>query len=109
MDQFPEFITRLPEVDIPWEGVGGHLLQGEQLQVVFLHFQRQTVVPEHSHQAQWELVLAAEVELNLEGKRTTYRPGQSFFIPAGAVHGAVVHAGYRAIVFFDQVDRYRTK
>jgi len=109
MDQFPEFISQLPEVDIPWEGVGGNLLQGEGIQVVFLHFQRQTVVPEHSHRAQWELVLAGEVALNLEGEQTSYRAGQSFYIPAGMVHGAVVQAGYRAIVFFDQADRYQTK
>ncbi len=109
MDDFPEFITRLPELDIPFEGVSGHLLQGEDHQTAFVRFEDETVVPEHSHASQWELVVAGELRLTVDGVENTYREGDSFYIPAGAVHGAVVGAGYRAVIFFDQADRYQAR
>jgi quercetin dioxygenase-like cupin family protein len=77
--------------------------------VALLHFERDTVVPRHSHRAQWELVITGEVELEMEGEKLVQRAGDSFFIPAGVEHGASVKAGYRAVVFFDQADRYHAK
>lgn len=109
MKDFPPFIRALPAVDVPFEGVTGHLLQGESQQVAFLQFETDAEVPEHSHNAQWELVIAGEVDLTLGGRTATYRAGDSFYIPAGEPHGARVHAGYRSVVFFDQADRYRTR
>lgn len=109
MNDFPDFITRLPEVDFPFEGVSGHLLQGEDQQAAFVWFEDETVVPEHSHASQWELVVAGELRLTVDGVEKTYREGDSFYIPAGAVHGAAVRAGYRAVIFFDQADRYQAR
>jgi quercetin dioxygenase-like cupin family protein len=107
--EFPEFIRNLPEVDVPFPGVSGHLLQGTGQQVAFLQFAEEVDVPEHHHNAQWELVVDGMVELRMGGESRTYRAGDSFYIPAGTPHGAKVHAGYRAVVFFDQADRYRSK
>jgi len=109
MDEFPAFITALPELDISLEGVSGNILQGENQQVVFIRFNEDTVAPEHSHAAQWELVVSGELRLNVDGIEYTYTEGQSFHIPAGAVHGARVSAGYMAVIFFDQADRYKAK
>jgi quercetin dioxygenase-like cupin family protein len=107
--EFPGFIRRLPEIEIGIEGVSGHLLQGAHHQVAFVHFDRDTDVPEHSHRAQWEVVITGEVRLRMGGNEETYTAGQSFFIPEGVGHGAFVHAGYRAIIVFDQSDRYALK
>jgi quercetin dioxygenase-like cupin family protein len=101
MHEFPDFITALPELDLPFEGASGRVLQGERQQVAFLSFAKDLSVPEHSHRAQWELVLAGTVTLRMQGTERVYRPGDSFYIPEGVVHGADVHAGYRAIIFFD--------
>ena len=109
MTDFPQFIRGLPAIDVPFEGVTGFLMQCESQQVAFLEFEHDTDVPEHSHNAQWELVVDGEVELRRGGKKVVYRAGQSFYIPPGEVHGASVHAGYRSIVFFDQADRYQTR
>lgn len=109
MNEFPEFISNLPEVDVPFDNVSGTLLQGETLQAVFLEFEKDTEVPEHSHNAQWELVLDGEVDLRMRGETVTHRAGSQFYIPAGVEHGATARAGYRAIVFFDQADRYHAK
>ncbi|MFH1843686.1 MAG: cupin domain-containing protein [bacterium] len=109
MKDFPEFIKALPELEVPFEGVEGWLLQGEAKQVAFVHFEHETVVPEHSHAAQWELVIAGEVHLNISGEEKFYQAGQGFYVPAGVPHGAVVGAGFRSVIFFDQVDRYQAK
>ena len=109
MNDFPEFITKLPELDIPFEGVSGHLLQGENQQVAFARFDKDTEVPMHSHRAQWELVMAGEVRLTMEGQERTYREGESFYIPEDVEHAGKVKAGYRAVIFFDQIDRYQAK
>ncbi|MBI4879953.1 MAG: cupin domain-containing protein [Planctomycetes bacterium] len=107
MSEFPEFIRDLPQADVPISGVTGRLLQGERNQVVFFSFARDVAVPEHSHGAQWEIVVAGEVRLTLQGEERTYRAGESFFVPAGAQHSAQVRAGFRSIAVFDQADRYR--
>jgi quercetin dioxygenase-like cupin family protein len=109
MQDFPDFIQSLPELDLPWEGVSGHLLQGQKQQVAFIRFEKDTSVPTHSHRAQWELVLAGEVSLTIGSEAKTYRPGESFYIPEGVEHAGAVSAGYRAVIFFDQVDRYKVK
>jgi quercetin dioxygenase-like cupin family protein len=107
--EFPEFICNLPEVDIDLAGVSGHVLQGKRQQAVFLRFDEDVEVPEHSHRAQWELVLAGEVRLRVQERERIYRAGDSFFIPKGVLHGATVLAGYRAVIFFDEPERYRAK
>jgi quercetin dioxygenase-like cupin family protein len=109
MKRFPPFIENLPELDLPYAGATGHLLQGEAIQAVFLHFTQDVEVPAHSHSAQWEIVIAGELQLELDGDKRTYRVGESIYIPEGAVHAAWVRAGYHALVIFDQPDRYRVK
>ena len=109
MDDFPPFIRTMPDIDVPFEHVTGHLMQGEQQQVAFLRFHEDTVVPEHTHRAQWELVIEGEVALTAWGKETTFRAGDTFYLEEGEPHSALVKAGYRAVVFFDQTDRYGTK
>jgi quercetin dioxygenase-like cupin family protein len=109
MQDFPSFIKQLPELDLPFGGASGHLLQGETQQVAFARFDEDVEVPTHSHRAQWELVIAGEVKLTMEGEERTYRQGESFYIPEGVEHAGHVRAGYRAIIFFDQNDRYRAK
>ena len=109
MDRFPDFVTQLPELELPFEGVSGHLLQGENQQVAFVEFHADTEVPEHSHRAQWEFAVSGEVSLRMEGQERTIRAGESFFIPEGVEHGATVKAGYRAVIIFDQADRYQAK
>ena len=109
MDRFPDFVNEMPELELPFEGVTGHLLQGEGHQVAFVEFHEDTEVPEHSHRAQWELAVAGEVRLRMGGEERVIRAGESFFIPEGVEHGATVSAGYRAVIVFDQADRYQAK
>ncbi len=109
IDSFPEFLRGLPELDLPIPGARGWLLQGEAQQAVFVEFTETVDVPEHTHKEQWEIPVAGTVELRMEGTTTVHGAGDGFFIPAGVPHAATVHAGYKAIIFFNERDRYQAK
>ena len=106
---FPEIITKLPEAKIPLEGLRSYLFQGENQQIVFMNFESDAQIPEHSHQAQWGVVLDGEIELTIAGKQRTFKKGDTYFIPEGVKHGAKIKAGYKDLTLFDQKDRYKTK
>lgn len=105
---FPAPVASFPRADIPLEGVSAWLLQGEKAgQVVFAHFEKDTPVATHSHGAQLEIVLAGEVELTIGSHTRTYRKGEHFAIPSGKPHAALVRAGYKAVIVFEERDRYK--
>jgi quercetin dioxygenase-like cupin family protein len=108
-DFFPEMITNLPEADIPIEGVQSHLFQGEGQQFVFMSFENDVEVPEHSHEGQWGVVLDGEIELAIDGKKYTFKKGDTYFVPKGIKHGARIRRGYKDLTLFDQKDRYKAK
>jgi len=106
---FPEIITTLPRADVPQEGVRSYLLQGAGRQLVFTEYDVAVEAPEEAHEAQWVVVLAGEVELTLGGETATHRRGDTYYIPAEALHRARVAAGTRLQNLFDRPDRYRPK
>ena len=106
---YPEFIRSFPEVDIPLEGVRGWLLSADRHQMVFFDISPTAVVPEHSHCAQWGMMIAGEMELTIGGETKVYRKGDSYFIPEGVNHGAKFLTQVNVIDVFDAPDRYRPK
>jgi quercetin dioxygenase-like cupin family protein len=109
IDRFPEFVTSLSEVELPFAGARGWLIQGDRNQVVFVEFAEAVDVPEHSHQEQWEIVLSGFLVLCMDGKKREYRAGEAFFVSAGTPHAASVQAGYRAVIVFNEPGRYRAE
>ena len=91
---FPEPIRNLPRVDIPFGGVKAYLSQGENHQIGFVQFSEDVEVPEHSHEAWWNVVLAGKIDLTIDGITRTYSKGDSVFIPKGVKHSAKIYAGY---------------
>jgi len=106
---FPEPIRNLPEADIPFSGIKAYLSQAQNHQVLFWEFTEDVEVPEHSHEAQWGVVLEGRIDLTIEGVERTYSKGDRYFIDKGERHSAKVYAGYADITFFNQKDRYRPK
>jgi quercetin dioxygenase-like cupin family protein len=105
-EKIPAFVRSLPEIQLPFDGARGWLVQGQGQQVVFVEFDRTVEVPEHTHEDQWEFALAGRVELHRGGETQMYERGDNFFVPAGEPHAATVHAGYRAMIVFDAPARY---
>ena len=106
---FPEMICALPEADIPFEGVRGHLLQGENQQVVFFEIEPIGEVAAHKHGDQWGVVFEGEMELTIGGETKTYRKGDHYFVPAGVMHAARFNKKSFLMDIFADKDRYKTK
>ena len=109
MSGFPEIIRNLPVADAPFRDITLWLLQGPTASAIFVEAHADSEVPEHSHGAQWGIVVAGELDLTIGGKRRAYRPGEEYLIPARVPHGARLKAGVRVIDFFDDPNRYRAR
>lgn len=106
---FPEPIRRLPIADIPIGGLHAYLSQSEDHQILFMEFDEDVEIGEHSHESQWGIVLEGRIDLTIDGVEHTFVKGDRYFIPEGIKHSARIHAGYADITFFNQRDRYKTK
>jgi mannose-6-phosphate isomerase-like protein (cupin superfamily) len=107
--EFPDFVRRLPRADLPFEGLRGWLLQSQWGQVLFNESDIELSVPAHTHGNQWGTVIDGRIELTIGGKKRLYQRGDSYFIPAGTTHSAVIYPGFRAVDYFEDKERYQTK
>ena len=108
-DIFPEPIRNLPEADIPIEGIKAYLSQSDSHQIIFMEFEKDVDLSEHSHAAQIGIVLEGQIDLTIDGKKKTYTKGDRYYIPDGVLHSGKIYAGYADITFFDEPDRYSMK
>lgn len=106
---FPDIITNLPEADIPVEGLRAYLLQSKNQQIVFMSFEKDVEVAEHSHEAQWGVVLDGQSELTINNIPYTFTQGDTYFIPKDVRHSAKIKKGYKDLTLFNQKDRYKAK
>ena len=106
---FQKMIKSLPEADIHFKGIQGWISQSENHQLVFLEIEAIGKVAEHSHGAQWGVVLEGEMELTIGDKTKTYNKGDSYYIPDGVIHSAVFKSKTFAMDFFADKDRYKPK
>ncbi|WP_025322687.1 cupin domain-containing protein [Deferrisoma camini] len=108
-DTFPRIVTELPQVDLPLEGAAGWLLQGPTRQAVFFRLNPGFEIPEHSHGAQWGIVIQGEIELTIAGEARTYRKGDTYEIGAGVPHSARTRDGALVLDLFEDPARYRPR
>ena len=106
---FPEPIQMLPKADIPLDGVTAFLSQSETHQILFMQFEEETLLPEHTHAAQIGFVLEGRIDLTIDGQLHTYTRGDRYYIPAGIKHSGRIHKGYADITFFDEHARYESR
>lgn len=106
---FPAPITNLPEADIPLEGITAYLSQADAHQILFMEFNEDVELPEHSHAAQVGIVLEGKIELIIGGEKRCFTKGDRYHIAEGVKHSARIFAGYADITFFDEPDRYSAK
>jgi quercetin dioxygenase-like cupin family protein len=108
-DLYPEIIKNLPEADINFKGIKGWISQAKDHQIVFFDIKPIGEVTEHAHGTQWGIVIDGEMELTIGGSTKTYKKGDSYYIPDGAIHSAVVKSRTLALDFFADRDRYKPK
>ena len=108
---FPDFIMAFPPIDVPFpeEVVQTRAIRSDAGLTVFFTFLQDMELPPHSHGAQWGTVIEGEIEFTIDGRTKVYRPGDSYDIPTGVEHGAMIKAGTRVIDVFSEPDRYPIK
>lgn len=106
---FPEAIRNLPEADIPLDGITAYLSQSDTHQILFMQFEEDADLPEHSHAAQMGIVLEGKIELVIGGEKQSFTKGDRYYIPEGVKHSGKIFAGYADVTFFNEPNRYSTK
>ncbi len=106
---FPDPIKNLPEADIKLDGIKAYLSQAADHQVIFMQFEKDVDLPEHSHAAQVGFVLQGKIELIIDGVKHEYNKGDIYYIPANIKHSGKIYAGYADITFFNEAGRYNKK
>jgi quercetin dioxygenase-like cupin family protein len=106
---YADFIQALPQADLPMAGITASLLAGPHGQAVFFELPAGTVVPPHSHGAQWGIIVKGELELTIAGVKHTFRQGDSYFVGHGVEHSAVIDKPCWAIDIFADPRRYSPK
>lgn len=106
---FPDPIRKLPRTNVNYSGIGTYLAQCDACQVLFMECNRDVLLPEHAHEAQWCVVLEGRIDISAGGTRRSYTKGDRYYIPAGQLHSGRVYAGYADITFFDQNDRCKAR
>ena len=106
---FPIPIRNLPEADIPLDGLTAYLSQSDTHQILFMEFEKNVDLPEHSHADQVGIVLEGKIDLVIDGERHRFTKGDRYHIPEGVKHSAKIYAGYSDITFFNEPNRYSVK
>ncbi|PJA27387.1 MAG: hypothetical protein CO189_07130 [candidate division Zixibacteria bacterium CG_4_9_14_3_um_filter_46_8] len=107
--EYPEFIKKLPQADIPFDGIRGYLLSSEFGQVVFFEIDPIGKIPEHSHSAQWGFVIEGSMRLSIGGKSEIQNAGSYYYIPAGVRHSAEFLTKFYVVDIFADSNRYKIK
>lgn len=108
MKGFPEFIQSLPRPDSPVQ-MDARIVPNPYCLPMFYEIDDDVEVPEHTHGAQWGVVLEGEMEMVIGGKSNIYRRGDSYYVPPGVSHVTRIRGGYRGIDVFADSDRYQPK
>ena len=109
MNEYPEMVTRLPQADIKFNGLQGWIFQGFDQQMVFFQIEPIGKVTEHTHGAQFGMVLEGEMSLTMGGETRIFRKGDTYFIPKNVPHSAVFHTKVFVVDYFDEPARYKAK
>ena len=70
---FPEPISKLPQADMPFEGVKAFLSQSDNHQIVFTSFTEDTEMQTHSHAAQISFVVEGRIDFTIGEESFSYK------------------------------------
>ena len=101
MTFLPDIITKIPNRDYGIEDLEVHVDHTSTGTVYFVSATKEVPFPEHSHAAQWTIVVSDECRFTANGKTTVYRQGETYFIPAGLKHQLTLCAGYSEVDYVD--------
>ena len=86
MADFPDMITKLPQIVPPAEGVRGWLSQAADHQIVFFELAGGMNIPPHHHAAQWGIIVEGQMEILLGDQVYEAKSGDFVHVSKGTVH-----------------------
>lgn len=98
---FPEIIDHIPLKDYGLPGLIVHSDHTSTGTVYFVFAEQEVPFPEHSHAAQWTVVVSGKCVFTANGKSTTYSKGDTYFIPDGMLHQITLYPGYAEVDYVD--------
>lgn len=98
---FHEIIDKVPTRDYGIEGLTVHVDHTSTGTVYFVSAEKEVVFPEHSHAAQWTIVVTGSCSFTANGETKIYKAGDTYLIPAGLKHQITLHAGYSEVDYVD--------
>src|SRR2546425_8745167 len=81
MTGFPDFSRKLPEAETSLHGVTLWLIQGPTGSATLFQAREDSSVPEHSHGAQWGIVVEGEMRLTIDKATRTCRRATNTLCP----------------------------
>ena len=96
-----DIIKKVPRRDYGMEGLEVHVDHTTTGTVYFVSAEKEVVFPEHSHAAQWTIVVSGSCTFTADGESKIYSAGETYFIPAGLKHQITLHAGYSEVDYVD--------
>jgi quercetin dioxygenase-like cupin family protein len=106
---YPDMILDLPEIDTSLQGIRGWLLNNNTMSAVFFELEPIGKIPDHSHCAQWGMVLEGKMNLTINGETRLYTRGDRYYIPEGIIHSAEFLTRCYVIDYFADPNRYNIK
>ena len=98
---FHNIIKKIPSRDYGIDGLEVHVDHTSTGTVYFVSAEKEVAFPEHSHAAQWTIVVTGSCTFNANGETKVYNAGETYFIPAGLKHQITLHAGYSEVDYVD--------
>lgn len=91
---FPDFVKKLPVKDYGLPGLIVHADKSALGEIYFAYAEQKTIFPEHTHGAQWTVVISGKCDFTSNGRTVTYNQGDTYLIHAGQKHQITLYPGY---------------
>lgn len=101
---FPDFVNKLPARNYGFDGLHVHSDISDTGETFFVYAEKEAPFPEHSHGAQFSVVISGECDFTADGKTVTCRKGATYRIPTGMKHQIALHPGYAEMDYVLNVD-----
>lgn len=98
---FHDIIGKVPTRDYGIEGLTVHVDHTSTGTVYFVSSEKEVPFPEHSHAAQWTVVISGKCFFTANGETKTFEQGDTYFIPAGLKHQITLCPGYSEVDYVD--------
>lgn len=108
-NDFPAFARKLPEAELSVPGLKGWLLQTEKGQFLFFESLTEVIIPPNLTADQSGVVISGQMDVMIGGNTTSYKNGDTYFIPRGTLYQARVSAGFKGIDYSGNRNRFRPK